>query len=346
MASTKREQSKLWVFTAFEESWDGLTTVSNLDNSPTTFWCYGREECPETKRKHWQGYMEFSKNMSLRMLKKTFPKAIHWERRQGSQAQAIAYCQKDGDFYTFGDRADSTGAGRRTDLESIRAEIADGTPVSEIADKYFAKWCQYGRAFAKYAMLKQPDRSWETEVHVLWGPTGTGKTRKAVDAGARLIEIDRNGFAHGYENQPTILLDDFDPSTLTRSEFLRLTDRYPTTVNVKNGSAKWNPRVIYITTNYSPRDWYGACPAIRRRFTSITHVNTPMAGSSSSSASAAAEQVATFDPKGASTATNEHDADSDDDLAMAGERYIVGNKRVGCLVCGKQDCEGWCGFAK
>jgi len=263
-------RSRTWCFTAWEDSFEKIKkeTFGLVVDTHVKYWTYGLEECPATLKKHWQGYMEFDKKMSLRELKIKFPNTIHWERRLGTQEQAIKYCHKDGTFYSFGEKGYQ---GKRNDLEQIKTDLDTGMQVSELADTHFSAWLRYRKGFDAYTQLKQEPRTWKTEVHVIWGPTGTGKTRQAFEAGAVLVEFDKSGFAHNYNNEDIILWDDFDPDVLSRAKFLTLTDRYPTTVNVKNGTKVWNPKVIYITTNYNCRDWYGACKAVRRRLTSITY---------------------------------------------------------------------------
>ena len=55
---------------------------------------YQLEECPETRRTHYQGYAEFSQQMTLKKLQEWLP-SVHFEKRFGNQAQAIAYCTKE-----------------------------------------------------------------------------------------------------------------------------------------------------------------------------------------------------------------------------------------------------------
>lgn len=258
-------RSRAWCWTAYEpnliEAW-----LFTLD---PRYWCYGVEKCPETGRTHWQGYLELTTPKTLVNLKKNVPKGIHLESRKGSQAQAIDYCKKDNDFHQFGQ---AITQGKRTDLDRIKKSLDEGMQVSAIASTDFAQWCRYRRSFEAYARLALKDRDWITEIHILWGATGTGKTRYAISQGAVMVEMDKGGFMHGYDNQPILLFDDFDPETISRSVFLRLTDRYATTVNVKGGSMSWNPKTIYITSNYSPGEWYSSCPAVRRRFTTVTQM--------------------------------------------------------------------------
>jgi len=264
-----RIQSKAWCFTAYDpnlkDEWLAHATIS--------YYCYGVEICPETGRKHWQGYLELTNKCELSRLKKTFPPQIHWEKRKGTQLEAINYCKKDGLFHEHGSRITQ---GARSDLDAVKAAIVGGATIESIADDHFGAWVQYNKAFVEYKRLKQPKRDWVTNVHVLWGATGSGKSRYAVEQGATFVEYDKNGFMHGYDNQEVVCFDDFDTKTMTREVFLRLTDRYHTTCNVKGGSMTWNPKTIYFTSNLSPHDWYDADMAIQRRITSIKRFNAEL----------------------------------------------------------------------
>lgn len=56
---------------------------------------YQKEECPTTKKQHWQGYCEFSCQLRLGEVKKLFgDNSLHLEPRWGTQDQAISYCTK------------------------------------------------------------------------------------------------------------------------------------------------------------------------------------------------------------------------------------------------------------
>jgi len=256
-----------WCWTAFDpnlsEVW--LSTIA------PSYWCYGVEVCPETSREHWQGYLEVKSATTFNSLKKRSPPGVHWENRKGSQEEAIAYCRKDGRFHEFGTK--KALSGQRHDLASVRAAVLLGTSYETIFDDHFGVCLQYGRGIREYSQLKQPHRSWPSEVICIWGPTGTGKSKLANEEGAAFVEYDKSGFIHGYNNESIVCFDDFDPTTMTREVFLRLTDRYHIKVNVKGGSMTWNPRTIYFTSNSNPRDWYNGDEAVRRRMTKIIHTN-------------------------------------------------------------------------
>lgn len=275
-ASKKRKRSAApkssnWCWTAFDpnlsEVW--LSVVAPV------YWCYGVEVCPTTAKRHWQGYLECKNATTFSALKGRSPPGIHWEPRKGTQEEAIEYCKKDGDFHEFGEK--KVGVGKRNDLTALREAIVKGDSYEKLFDDHFSVVLQYGRGVRDYQQLKQPHRTWETEVICIWGATGVGKSRKANEAGAAFVEYDKSGFIHGYSNEAIVCFDDFDPSTMTREVFLRLTDRYHIKVNVKGGSMTWNPRTVYFTSNSNPRDWYNADEAVGRRMKNVIHVMDSMA---------------------------------------------------------------------
>jgi len=56
---------------------------------------WGQEECPDTKKIHMQGYVEFKKETRFSTLKKHMPRT-HFEAAKGNRDANIAYCTKDG----------------------------------------------------------------------------------------------------------------------------------------------------------------------------------------------------------------------------------------------------------
>lgn len=50
--------------------------------------------------------------------------------------------------------------------------------------------------------------------------------------------------------------DDFGGSEFKLTYLLKLMDRYPMRVPVKGSFVNWVPKKIYITSNYSPKEWF------------------------------------------------------------------------------------------
>lgn len=94
-------------------------------------------------------------------------------------------------------------------------------------------------------------------VTVFWGPTGTGKTRRAWELGGldAYPKIPNTKFWDGYQGQKVVIIDEFR-GDVSMSNLLRWFDRYPVLVEIKGGSTILCAEVIYITSNLSPREWY------------------------------------------------------------------------------------------
>lgn len=147
--------------------------------------------------------------------------------------------------------------GKRSDLDEIKEELDNGATEKVIAEKYFSRWCQYGRPFKRYRAMRALPRTWPTITHVYWGKTGTGKTRFVFDQvmDSTMWSPGDYQWFDGYDGQDIIIIDDY------RGEYslpmlLKLLDRYPMQVPFKGGFANWAPKKVYITSNIRPRSWY------------------------------------------------------------------------------------------
>jgi len=92
---------------------------------------------------------------------------------------------------------------------------------------------------------------------VYWGPTGTGKSRRAWDeAGMDAYPKDPNSkFWCGYNGQKNVVIDEFR-GRIDISHLLRWLDRYPTIVEIKGSSVVLSCTKVWITSNLSPIDWF------------------------------------------------------------------------------------------
>lgn len=238
-----------------------------LNNDKFTYIIYQEEECPSTHRHHLQGYIEFEQ-MRFNTLKNILPTGTHIEPRKGTQEQAIAYCMKlESHINGPWTKGEPKKQGKRNDLIAFRDDIKEGASTKELLETHPEAVAKYPHFMNLCKLEYQTDRSWKTELIVFWGDSGTGKTRKVFDECPTVKTLEWTGtFMLGYNNEENVLFDDFTPNTWKRDFFLRLTDRYPMTINVKGGERKWNPKRIYITSNYDPEMWFVFNdPAVLRR---------------------------------------------------------------------------------
>jgi hypothetical protein len=118
-------------------------------------------------------------------------------------------------------------------------------------------------------------------VHVFWGPTGTGKSRRAWDeAGLDAYPKDpRTKFWDGYQSHAHVVVDEFR-GDIDIAHMLRWLDRYPVLVEVKGSAVALKCTMVWITSNISPDAWYPTCDrdtkdALLRRL-NVVHFNQPL----------------------------------------------------------------------
>lgn len=115
----------------------------------------------------------------------------------------------------------------------------------------------------------------------MWGPTGTGKSRKAWELGGidAYPKIPSTKFWDGYRGQTNVIIDEFR-GDIGISNILRWFDRYPVLVEIKGSATVLNAVLIIVTSNIDPRNWYPDLDqetkeALLRRL-EITHVPLPI----------------------------------------------------------------------
>lgn len=122
MAHSSGNRYKNWMVTCFD-----LEAFAVPDEDPNfKYMVYQVETAPETGALHIQGYIELKRQTDFTTVKAMFPCEVHLEKRQGSRAQAIAYCRKAETRYAdpieFG--INNVGdQGARADLEVARQVI-------------------------------------------------------------------------------------------------------------------------------------------------------------------------------------------------------------------------------
>ena len=103
-----------------------------------------------------------------------------------------------------------------------------------------------------------PERTWKTEVKVFKGPTGCGKTRLAHELYPGIWTKPAGVWFDSTTDTLMSLLMTLREGGIVASasgtSFGSLTGTLWT--SLLRGFKRWVPRVIVITTNVEPRDWY------------------------------------------------------------------------------------------
>lgn len=262
-------QSPNWMFTINNptedekpENWEGFKYLIY------------QEERGEQETRHFQGYVIWEKRKTMGAMKKINARA-HWEIRKGSHVQAMAYCSKEetrvaGPF-TFGSYDPEAARGQRSDLAAVKQALDEGAPMAEIADRFFDEFMRFERGFRSYRALKAKPRDFKSEVHVFWGPTGTGKSMicSEISPEAFWYAPQKEGkWWDGYDGFVDVVMDEFY-GNVQWSQLLRILDRYAMAVETKGGSVNFAPRRIFITSNKDPMEWYNFDPSTKRDYLTL-----------------------------------------------------------------------------
>lgn len=244
---------RLFVFTDFRVV-DAPERYTQLhDAKKIRYIAYGEETCPSTGRPHNQGWCYTNDKMTLKQLSRLLLGA-HVEGMLGSLDQCDKYCSKQGELRSVGERP---RPGRRTDLETLAAEVKQGRKIKDIILNDPQAYHQFGRTLEKIADVAQPStRSSMTEGLWLWGPTGSGKSRRAFADFSPdthyVVPLEDKGWWDLYEGQATVILDDFRGS-LSYATLLRMVDRYPFSVPRRGRiPAPFVSTLVIVTSSLPP----------------------------------------------------------------------------------------------
>jgi len=217
-------------------------------------WIKGQPELGEGGFRHFQVVFSFSRKKSMAQVRECWSPIIgHWELSRSSAAEA--YCWKDdtnnGERFEFGKKPFKRNS--ETDWAAVRAAAVAGN-LESVPDDIFVRF--YGSLCRIASDHVQPLAGIRTCV-VFWGPTGTGKSRRAWDeAGQDCYSKDpRTKFWCGYSGQQHVIIDEFR-GAIDISHLLRWIDRYPVRVEVKGGSRALLGSKFWLTSNLHPKDWY------------------------------------------------------------------------------------------
>ncbi|AHY24220.2 replication protein [bream circovirus 1] len=272
--STKRDNPvKRWCFTLnnyVEADLERLKT--NLTEAVCEFAVIGKEK-GESGTPHLQGFVNLKTKARLSSMKEVISPRAHFEPAKGTDLQNDEYCTKDNDIYLR--IGEPSKQGKRSDLlKAVELLHSTSGNITEVARACPATFIRYGRGLRDYWLtVGATPRNFKTEVFILIGPPGCGKSRYAFDATCDkpVFYKQRGDWWDGYMAQEAIIIDDFY-GWMKYDEMLRICDRYPHKVPVKGSFVEFSAKKIYITSNEHVINWYKFdgydAKALMRRVTS------------------------------------------------------------------------------
>lgn len=236
--------------------------------------CVWQKERGADGTEHFQGYIELEQRLRMANVKSKISYLLrsHLELRRGSRQQARDYCVKEDTRiegpWAFGDICLTgelhTNQGHRSDLDEMASLIRLGTKVEDMPEEFDRQLIRYskGLKYLETIVSKKSVPTWrQVTVIALWGPTGTGKTRKAIElAGDDYFMLCKSNnkqlWFDGYVGQKTLVMDEFRASWCPFEVLLRILDGHPYFPEQKGGHvcAAWTK--VIMTSNINPECWY------------------------------------------------------------------------------------------
>lgn len=223
---------------------------------------------------HIQGYLQLEKKQRCTfvnsMLEDLFGAKPHTEPARGSDQENEDYCTKEetrehGPF-RWGTRVPHAGKkGGRTDLLALKQGLDEGKSAKELMQAYFTPMSRLYRFANEYRRVMQSPRNFKTIVILLVGPSGTGKSRTALQLAEMLGPYYRVPEKHGsgnlwcddYQGEPVFWIDEMDGNRMPPTFFNQLADRYPMVVPAHGGAGhQFVSKYLIICSNYHPRYWW------------------------------------------------------------------------------------------
>ena len=271
-------QGRMWQITINNPTSIGLDKekiIEIVNNFGTEYFCYS-EEIGAAGTHHCHVFLFRKSAIRFSTIQKRFPTA-HIERVKGSSQENRDYVAKkgkwadtakaetkiEGTFCEFGElptRIETSGNVSEI-LEAIKAGKDTLTIIEEHPDKmFYVKNIDELRE--RYKSQKYMCENRNVEVIVLFGDTGTGKTKyiydnySAVDI-CRVTDYGKNGNMKfdAYHGQKVLVFEEFH-CDIKINNMLNYLDIYPLML-----PARYNDRVacfdkVFITTNMNPEDFY------------------------------------------------------------------------------------------
>lgn len=221
---------------------------------------------------HLQGYVAFVNRRARSTVKNWLgDNRAHLEVTRGTPKQASYYCKEDKmdpdagfgvfEYGVLPTELNLQHNGQR--LLQVKEFIDNGHHVWDIPalePSCYGTIINNHNALEKYEMHVTAPRSKQTDFIVLWGTTGTYKSTAAKRVrNAYFLQPGNNGlWWGGYipAKHPNVVLDDFDGRWCRPGDLKRIINHLPCTVETKGGVRQFTASSLYITSNWSPLEWW------------------------------------------------------------------------------------------
>lgn len=256
--------------------------IQSFKDLNVDYLCYELEHTNNAElTPHLQGFIYKKNKIRVDTIKKALPRA-HIEKCTKPPLANIRYCQKEdnGTFFEKGLRPLSARIKTLNTNEILETEeITKKTLDDLIARRYFIGI----QMFQEMLNEIKEDRLQKPEIIYIYGDSGTGKTYSAWKMATQKYGIENISdisFANSFGNATNVhaeclVYDEFRPSQLDAATFLKLTDGYGMTLNIKHSMVYIRPKCVIITSIKHPNEIYKdeMNEQFKRRITQFINMN-------------------------------------------------------------------------
>lgn len=256
-------QTRKFTVTIFPENGEWNPDDLNVFQEHVVWAIFGRETCPSTGKKHWQGYIYLIKKRTIKGCQKIYK--CTYIVANGTHQDNYDYCSKEDkepiqfgkmpgsdDGAHYGILGGEIGKQRWIDAETAAKEGRLDDIPRDIFVRHYSYYKQLSLTYGpKPDNLQKPCGVW------IYGPPGTGKSFLARKWFKNYYDKMRNKWWDGYDPELNdgIIIEEVSPDdTLFWSHLKRWADIYPFTAEVKNGVRNIRPKYIVVCSNYSPEE--------------------------------------------------------------------------------------------
>jgi len=231
--------AKNWCFTINNPDETSVNELNDLTNE-CSYLIYQRER-GENNTPHLQGYVMLRDRHTRQWLSNKLKRAFLTVAR-GNPRQNKEYCTKQEgrleEPVEFGN-CPQAAQGRRSDLQAVVETIQAGKNLKEIAEDHPVAFIKQSKGIMNYYNITMEPRNSKTQVVILHGVTGAGKSHLAnLFPNTYVVpEATSAQWYNGYDPRmhETVILDDFY-GNIKFHTMLKLMDKYEYQVNTQAGS--------------------------------------------------------------------------------------------------------------
>ena len=230
MASARR-----WTFTNFQMDWDFDKLEDRIESGELKYCVFQKEKCPDTGKKHFQGYAVFGNAIRRKGAQKVLGIGkSHMEIAKGTNKQNFKYCTKEETrvgkhYYEFGDFSD-IGQGKRSDLKKATEAVIEGG-IDMLVETHPEMFVKFHKGFQALEDRLAKHREKPAKIYFIYGKAGAGKTELATKiCGDYYIKDPTSKWWDGWDGE-NVIIDDMRDWIVSKDYTLRLLDRYKLNVS-------------------------------------------------------------------------------------------------------------------